>query len=122
MAKYREAVIKLMDYRLRALAANDYETNNPIFIWGLPAVGKSKILEAICRDTWLKEGILSTKELFRLRPWDAANWSFYSDEDIKALRKGKEGWILMDVRLSQVDPVEIKGILITTSRTEKPGS
>jgi hypothetical protein len=73
------------------------------------------ILMSICRDTWFDAKGKTGKPLFeeawlnRLRPWDASQWFWFKSEDVEKMKQNPTGWILMDVRLSQVDPVEIKG-------------
>jgi hypothetical protein len=76
---------------------------------------------SICRETWVnakttgKDGKASDKlmfsqaELNEHRPWDASQWFWYPAELKAKFQAFKQGWVLMDVRLSQVDPVEIKG-------------
>jgi hypothetical protein len=124
MKSYRETVKQAMTARLQAVAANDLDYNTPLFIWGPPAIGKSKIVEAICKDSWLiqeQKDKVDVELLKTLRPWDAANWSFFTEEQVKTLSKIKTGCILMDVRLSQVDPVEIKGAPFYDLKNQKAG-
>ena len=126
MKHYRQAIKNLMESRLKAVDAGDYSFNIPTFCWGPPGIGKSKIIEAICRESWESldaKGVpvVNPVVLNKLRPWDAANWSFYSEEDVKTVSKIKDGYILMDVRLSQVDPVEIKGAPFYDIKNMKAG-
>ena len=115
MKEYRNEIILRMTSRLQAVKNGERDFNLPLFVWGNPGIGKSMILVAICRDTWTlakdaKGKLLFTKEeMAKHRPWDASEWSYYSKETVALLEKNPQGWILMDVRLSQVDPVEIKG-------------
>ena len=115
MKMYKEALILSMNTRLKAVEANDMECNLPLFVWGSIGVGKSAIISAVCMDTWVNAKTKAGKEMFdgellkRLRPWDSSNWHFYTETERKEFDKNPEGWLLMDVRLSQVDPVEIKG-------------
>lgn len=115
MAKYRDLVVEYMNMHLRAFDAADFTYNEPLFVWGPPGIGKSMIPLSICRDTWVKaeskKGVpmFDEKWLNSLRPWDASQWMWFSEADKEKLKAHKNGWVLMDVRLSQVDPVEIKG-------------
>jgi len=115
MKQYRAEINQRMVSRLKAVQAGDNDFNLPLFIWGLPGIGKSMILASICKETWTTAKDKKGKELFdaqdmnRLRPWDASQWFWYTSEDKALLEKHPQGWILMDVRLSQIDPVEIKG-------------
>ena len=115
MKQYREKLTRLMNQRMKAVDAGDFEHNTPTFIWGAPGIGKSMILMSICKDTWIdaKDGkgkpVFDEKFLSRLRPWDASQWHWFTEADTTELKKNPQGWVLMDVRLSQVDPVEIKG-------------
>ncbi|MFA5030908.1 MAG: hypothetical protein WC495_04960 [Patescibacteria group bacterium] len=115
MQKYRGVLVESMQMHLRAMEAGDYSYNNPLFVWGPPGIGKSMILLSICRETWLNAKDAKGKMLFdekflnELRPWDASQWPLYTTEQREKVNTFKQGWVLMDVRLSQVDPVEIKG-------------
>jgi hypothetical protein len=115
MKEYRDVLVKRMTTRLKAVEACDYDVNLPLFVWGNPGIGKSMILSAICRETWTKAKTAMGKPLMdevflnHKRPWDASNWCTYTPKDIAELEKNPTAWILMDVRLSQIDPVEIKG-------------
>jgi hypothetical protein len=119
MKAYRNHLLDLMTGRCKAVEAGDLEHNIPTFVWGPPGIGKSMILASICKDSWMKAttddgkgnkvAMYSEKMLMKHRPWDASNWSFYTAAETKEFDKHSEGYILMDVRLSQVDPVEIKG-------------
>ncbi len=121
MKAYRDTVKQLMVARLQAVAANDLDYNTPLFIWSPPGTGKSKIIESICKDSWTENDKVDIEILNHLRPWDAANWSFFSKEETELLSKVKTGCILMDVRLSQVDPVEIKGAPFYDLKNQKAG-
>lgn len=115
MQKYRGAIVDNMKMHLRAMKAGDYSYNNPLFVWGSPGIGKSMIPLSICRETWLNAKDSKNKPLFtetelnEHRPWDASQWFWYPAELKAKFQAFKNGWVLMDVRLSQVDPVEIKG-------------
>lgn len=115
MKNYRQSIIQLMTSRLKALEAGEPDYNVPTFIWGAPGIGKSMILRAVCRETWTmakdkKDNLLYDKAtLNRLQPWDAAKWYWYSKEELAEVEKNPNGWLLQDVRLSQIDPVELKG-------------
>jgi len=105
MGEYENAVRKMMDAKLAAVKNHDYGFNTPTFVWGLPGVGKSKIIESICKDTWGK----ASDKVRDLEPWSARSWAFYSEKEKADVLAGETGWVLMDVRLSQIDPVELKG-------------
>jgi hypothetical protein len=115
MKQYRQVLLDTMSGRLKAVDAGDYEHNLPLFVWGPPGIGKSMILKAICKDSWFAakddkgKQMFSDKMLNKLAPWDSSNWFWYSKAEKDEFDRYPEGYILMDVRLSQVDPVEIKG-------------
>jgi hypothetical protein len=115
MKAYRKAITDIMVTKLKAVEAGDYKYNLPTFVWGMPGIGKSMIIVSICRDTWVNakdakgEPLFDLKMLNRLRPWDASGWNWYNRTEIAEFEKNPNGYVLMDVRLSQVDPVEIKG-------------
>jgi len=116
MRQYREEIEKRLQMRLLAVAAKDYaKTNLPLFVWGMPGIAKSQIALSVAEDSWRKAKNKQDKPMFdkdylsELRPWDYSNWHSYKEADAKTLHKFEDGVVLMDVRLSQVDPVEIKG-------------
>ena len=127
MKQYKATITQLMTSRLKAVDAGDYDYNMPTFIWGMPGIGKSMIIVSICRDTWVNAVDAKGKPLFdekmlnRLRPWDASGWNWYNDTEIKEFEKNPNGYVLMDVRLSQVDPVEIKGAPFYDTKNMKAG-
>ena len=69
--QYQRLITQLMEARLAAVKAKDFDFNIPTFIWGPPGIGKSQIISDIC--------------------------------------KARE-WEVFDLRLSQTDPSEIKGM------------
>lgn len=127
MKQYREEIMHRMSVRLQAIAAGDYETNLPLFVWGYPGAGKSAIIADVARTTWVTakdakgNPIWDESFLNRLRPWDGSMWHTYSDAERKEWEKNPNGQIVMDVRLSQVDPVEIKGAPFYDTKEMKAG-
>lgn len=115
MKQYKAILTKQMNTRLTAIACNDYDLNLPLFVWGLPGIGKSQIASWVCKETWINakneedESLYDLEYLLKTRPWDASSWIKFTSTDVKNFEKNLKGWILMDVRLSQIDPVEIKG-------------
>lgn len=115
MKQYRDTIVQKMVSRLKAMESGNFTFNTPLFIWGMPGIGKSMIISSICRETWTNAVDVKGKPLFdpamlnRLRPWDASGWNWYNKTEIAEFEKNPNGYVLMDVRLSQVDPVEIKG-------------
>lgn len=127
MKDYRKSISDVMNTRLKALEANDFGYNLPTFVWGFPGIGKSQIIVSICKDTWVDAKDAKGKPLFdramlnKLRPWDASGWNWFKPEQVEEFRKNPNGWVLMDVRLSQVDPVEIKGAPFYDTKNMKAG-
>lgn len=54
--------------------------NNPYFIWGVPGIGKSQIVEDLCREN---------------------------------------GWLLFDLRMSQLDPSDLRGLPVVNRENGK---
>jgi len=127
MKQYREEIIMRMTTRLKALAANDFETNLPLFIWGWPGIGKSMIITSVAKETWINakdekgKPLYSEALLAERRPWDGSMWHLYTPAEIRLWEKNLDGYIVMDVRLSQVDPVEIKGAPYYDTPNNKAG-
>ena len=127
MQKYREHLISLMSSRLRAVAAGDYDFNIPTMVWGGIGIGKSMIVQSVCKDTWTNakdkkdNPLFSPKRLNELRPWDNSRWATYSKEELEEVEQNPEGWVLMDVRLSMCEPSEIKGLPYYDVKTSKAG-
>jgi len=127
MKTYRKSIVETVETRLKAIANFDYTHNLPLFVWGFPGIGKSMIPVAVCRETWLDakdakgKPLFETKMLNKLRPWDYSGWNFFTDEQKAEFAKNPNGWVLMDVRLSQVDPVEIKGAPFYDTKNMKAG-
>ena len=115
MKQYREEILQRMNVRLKALAAGDFETNLPLFIWGWPGVGKSMIISSVAKESWTHakddkgKSLYSEALLNEKRPWDGSMWNTYDEKVMTEWEKNLQGFIVMDVRLSQVNPVEIKG-------------
>ncbi len=80
VSQYQKLITQLMEARLNAVKAKDFEFNIPTFIWGPPGIGKSQIIADICK---------------------------------------KNSWDVFDLRLSQTDPSEIKGMPYIDQKTGK---
>jgi hypothetical protein len=116
MRQYREEIETRLQMRLLAVKAKDFgKTNLPLFVWGMPGTAKSQIASSVAEDSWRKAKNAEGKPMFdkdylsERRPWDYSNWQSFKEADRKNLHKHLDGVVLMDVRLSQIDPVEIKG-------------
>jgi hypothetical protein len=130
MKDYKGKLISLMNQRLRAVEANDLDHNLPLFVWGAPAIGKSQILMSVCRETWLNAKTKNDKSVWTaaevktlntLRPWDSSQWPWFTKTDVELLRKNMQGWLLMDVRLSMCDSIELKGAPFYNIAEQKAG-
>jgi len=76
--QYRNIIINVMNARIKGLK-DGKDLNLPYFFWGLPGIGKSKIIEKVCEEN---------------------------------------EWNMFDIRGSQLDPVDFRGMPIYDSVAE----
>lgn len=106
MKQYKEKIDFLVNSKLKAIEEGDVDYNVPIFVWGYPGIGKSKIIASYCKDTWPKQ------THYYSRPWDLTQWAFYNQEmrnQLIEIGLKNNSKVLMDVRLTLDDSTDLKG-------------
>ena len=92
-------MLKLKGTELRTVLNVHYQTKTPIFIYGGFGIGKSAITKQTSQDIAIKKG----KEF--------VDWNKVSKEKKLEMMKSPEKYfVLIDVRLSQFEPSDLKGL------------
>jgi len=84
---------------LRTVLEKAWETKLALFIWGAPGIGKSSSVRDFAMDL--------AKKLGR----EYKEWSHLTKEEKEAIKKNpKKYFLLYDIRLSQYDPSDLRGL------------
>ena len=85
--------------QLETFIEKNYETQLALFTWGTTGIGKSESMEKKARDIAEKHGRTFVK-------WNDTS----KPENHEIAENPKKYFVLMDIRLSQMDPSDLKGL------------
>jgi len=92
-------VLEVNHKQMELFIERNYENQLSLFVWGTTGIGKSETIETKARDIAEKE-----KRVY-------VCWNKISKEEKHEVAKNPEKYFfLMDIRLSQMDPSDLKGL------------
>ena len=93
------AVVKIKHDQLEYLTGVHHKAKIPMFVWGATGIGKSESIAKSARD------------LAKQHHREFVEWNKISRDEKRKIEKNIDKYfILMDIRLSQMDPSDLKGL------------
>ena len=104
VAEYKTHIQWLLKSKIEAISKKDYRFNVPTFVWGPPGIGKSIIPYAISEEQVNLDGTeINLEQFLKLKSEDRP--------------KTRKSFRFIDVRLSQVDPTDLRGVPVYNQKT-----